>query len=72
MVRILEYLNTHLEDCQESPKLNFLSCSSHQPRLKLCHLDKQVDPHLLHNYYQGSDDANKNACTWAGRSSLCT
>ena len=48
---------THLEDCQESPELNFLSGSSHQPRLKLCHLDKKVDPHLGLNNDQVSDDA---------------
>ena len=36
----------HLKDCQEGSKLNLLSGSSHQPCLKLCHLDKQMDPHL--------------------------
>ena len=59
MVRIfgLRSRQTHLEDCQEGPKLNFLSGSSHQPRLKLCHLDEQVDPHLDHDIDQNSDDA---------------
>ena len=42
----LRQMLIHLEDCQEGSKLNLLSCSSHQPCLKLCHLDKQVDPHL--------------------------
>ena len=41
-------MQTHLEDCQEGSQLNFLSGSSHQPRLQLCHLDKQMNPHLGH------------------------